>query len=86
MTWYATLAELAALIHWGHTEICVRVHEHDLERARRGLEKALLARDAARARVVGLELSEQMAEHRELPMVPESLRKVPESCSPPSGS
>ena len=57
MKWYVHLAEMAALIHLAHTELCVQIHEHDLERARRGLDKALQARDAAHARVLVHELA-----------------------------
>lgn len=77
MTWYAHIAEMLALIHLAHTELCVQIHEHDLERARRGLDKALQARDAAHGRVLAHELATLQVPH-----VPPYLRKDPDRCSP----
>ena len=79
MKWHASFAEITALIHLAHTELCVRIHEHDIERARRGLDKALQAREVALGRVRTFELRDA----QELPMLA-MLRRNPACAS--SGS
>lgn len=51
------LAEAAALARLAQTELAVRIHLDDLERARVGLAKSLAARDDALACIRTIELS-----------------------------
>lgn len=45
------LREMVALVRLAQTELAVRAYEHDLQRARAGLDRALVAREAALAEV-----------------------------------